>query len=66
MSVHPLSAARETDPVVQAKIHLAAAHRLAVLHELEQGIDNQFTVTVPGREDRYLILTFGLHPNRSP
>ena len=38
-----------------------AAHRLAVLHELEEGIDNHFTVTVPGTEDRYLILPFGLH-----
>jgi ribulose-5-phosphate 4-epimerase/fuculose-1-phosphate aldolase len=61
MSVHPLSSARETDPLKEAKIHLAAAHRLAVFHELEQGIDNHFTVTVPGSEDRYLILPFGLH-----
>src|SRR3954468_24899374 len=61
MSVHPLSSARETDPLTQAKIHLAAAHRLAVFHDLEQGIDNHFTVTVPGSEDRYLILPFGLH-----
>jgi len=61
MSVHSLSAARSVDPVREAKIHLAAAHRLAVLHELEEGIDNHFTVTVPGREDRYLILPFGLH-----
>jgi len=45
----------------QARIHLAAAHRLAVMHELEEGIDNHFTVTVPGREDQYLILPFGLH-----
>jgi len=58
MSVHAL---RAVDPVTQAKIHLAAAHRLAVLHELEEGIDNHFTVTVPGRDDRYLILPFGLH-----
>ena len=49
------------DPVQQAKVHLAAAHRLAVLHELEEGIDNHFTVTVPGRDDRYLILPFGRH-----
>ena len=61
MTVHPLRAARATDPLEQAKIHLAAAHRLAVLHELEEGIDNHFTVTVPGRDDRYLILPFGLH-----
>ena len=58
MSVHPL---RAIDPVIQAKIHLAAAHRLAVFHDLEEGIDNHFTVTVPGREDQYLILPFGFH-----
>ena len=61
MSVHPLTALRATDAVAQAKTELAAAHRLAVLHELEEGIDNHFTVTVPGRDDRYLILPFGLH-----
>ena len=61
MSVHPLSSPRAVDPVMQAKIHLAAAHRLAVLHDLEEGIDNHFTVTVPGHDDRYLILPFGLH-----
>jgi len=60
MSIHPLPS-RTLDPVTQAKIHLAAAHRLAVLHDLEEGIDNHFTVTVPGRDDRYLILPFGLH-----
>src|ERR1700681_3425020 len=61
VSGHPLSSSRAVDPVVQAKTHLAAAHRLAVLHELEEGIDNHFTVTVPGRDDCYLILPFGLH-----
>jgi len=61
MSVHSLSARRAVDPVMEAKIQLAAAHRLAVLHDLEEGIDNHFTVTVPGRDDRYLILPFGLH-----
>ena len=61
MSVHSLSAKHAADPVREAKIHLAAAHRLAVLDELEEGIDNHFTVTVPGRHDRYLILPFGLH-----
>ena len=61
MSVHSLSQKRAADPVKEAKIHLAAAHRLAVFHDLEEGIDNHFTVTVPGRDDRYLILPFGLH-----
>ena len=55
------SGAQFSDPVETAKIHLAAAHRLAVMHELEEGIDNHFTVTVPGTDDQYFILPFGLH-----
>jgi hypothetical protein len=47
MSVHPLSSSRALDPVMQAKSQVAAAHRLAVLDNLEEGIDNHFTVTVP-------------------
>ncbi len=61
MTLHQLSTARAVDSLAQAKIQLAAAHRLAVFHELEEGIDNHFTVTVPGRDDRYLILPFGFH-----
>lgn len=61
MSVHALPTSRAVDPVTQARIHLAAAHRLAVLDELEEGIDNHFTVTVPGRDGQYLILPFGRH-----
>ncbi len=61
MSVHAMSRDRVNDPVTQARIDLAAAHRLAVLHGLDEGIDNHFTVTVPGEDDRYLILPFGLH-----
>ena len=61
MSIHVLKPSAENDPVQQAKIDLAAAHRLAALHELEEGIDNHFTVTVPGYDDRYLILPFGFH-----
>lgn len=61
MPIHALDAKSTTDPATQARIDLAAAHRLAVYHELEEGIDNHFTVTVPGYEDRYLVLPFGLH-----
>ena len=61
MPIHALSGSHASDPVAQAKIDLAAAHRLAVLYELEEGIDNHFTVTVPGEDDKYLILPFGLH-----
>ena len=63
-SINPLpssAVAATEDPVAQARIQLAAAHRLAVLHELEEGIDNHFTVTVPGTDREYLILPFGLH-----
>lgn len=65
MSVRPLIspsiASHAGDAVAEARVHLAAAHRLAVLHELEEGIDNHFTMTVPGHDDRYLILPYGLH-----
>lgn len=61
MSIHSLHASRSNDAIAEAKVHLAAAHRLAVLHELEEGIDNHFTMTMPGREGQYLILPFGLH-----
>ena len=62
-AINPLSssAAAAEELVAQARIQLAAAHRLAVLHELEEGIDNHFTVSVPGRDGEYLILPFGLH-----
>jgi ribulose-5-phosphate 4-epimerase/fuculose-1-phosphate aldolase len=45
----------------RARVHLAAANRLAVYDDLEEGIDNHFTMRVPGQEDRYLVLPFGLH-----
>ena len=50
-----------TDAITQAKIELAAAHRIATIHELDEGIDNHFTVTVPGRDGQYLVLPFGIH-----
>jgi ribulose-5-phosphate 4-epimerase/fuculose-1-phosphate aldolase len=63
MTISFLSAApaRAPEAVTEAKVHLAAAHRMAVLHQLEEGIDNHFTVTLPGHDDRYLILPFGRH-----
>lgn len=60
MSVHSLPTAA-VDPVWEAKVHLAAALRLAVLDGLEEGIDNHFTMMVPGHTDRYLLLPYGLH-----
>lgn len=59
MSIHAID--ENVDAAAQARIDLAASLRLAVYHELEEGIDNHFTVTVPGYDDRYLVLPFGLH-----
>jgi ribulose-5-phosphate 4-epimerase/fuculose-1-phosphate aldolase len=65
MSVRTLTSPRVADDVAdaiaEARVHLAAALRLAVLHELEEGIDNHFTMNVPGRDGQYLILPYGLH-----
>jgi ribulose-5-phosphate 4-epimerase/fuculose-1-phosphate aldolase len=61
MSVHSLSPVARPDPVHELRIQLAAALRMAVLHELEEGIDNHFTVQLPGEPGRYLVLPFGLH-----
>jgi ribulose-5-phosphate 4-epimerase/fuculose-1-phosphate aldolase len=59
MSIHPIN--KNVDDCSQARIDLAASLRLAVYDELEEGIDNHFTVTLPGYDDRYLVLPFGMH-----
>lgn len=61
MSVQQITSLSFADAVWQAKVHLAAALRLAVLDGLEEGIDNHFTMLVPGRTDQYLLLPYGLH-----
>jgi ribulose-5-phosphate 4-epimerase/fuculose-1-phosphate aldolase len=48
-------------PVRQARIDLAAAYRLANRFNLNEGIDNHFTMAVPERDDRFLLLGFGVH-----
>jgi len=45
----------------QARVDLAAAHRLAVWHGFSEGIFNHFTLSVPGKTDRYYQIPFGLH-----
>lgn len=61
MSVTQLKSARDHDALRELKVHLAAAMRMAVLHELDEGIDNHFTAKVPGREGQYVMLPFGYH-----
>src|SRR5262245_34483412 len=45
----------------QARVDLAAAHRLAVMHGLNEGIFNHLTQVVPGNPDRYYQIPFGMH-----
>jgi ribulose-5-phosphate 4-epimerase/fuculose-1-phosphate aldolase len=45
----------------QARVDLAASHRLAVMHGFNEGIFNHFTLRVPGTNDRYYQIPFGLH-----
>ena len=45
----------------EARVDLAAAHRLAVMHGLSEGIYNHLTQVVPGKPDRYYQIPFGMH-----
>jgi ribulose-5-phosphate 4-epimerase/fuculose-1-phosphate aldolase len=48
------------DEIWQAKVDLAAAYRLANRYGFNEGIDNHFTLAVPGHPDRFLLNAFGL------
>jgi ribulose-5-phosphate 4-epimerase/fuculose-1-phosphate aldolase len=45
----------------QARVDLAAAHRLAYMHGFSEGIFNHLTLVVPGQADRYYQIPFGTH-----
>jgi ribulose-5-phosphate 4-epimerase/fuculose-1-phosphate aldolase len=45
----------------QARVDLAAAHRLAFNEGFSEGIFNHLTLAVPGRSDRYYQIPFGMH-----
>jgi len=53
--------ATQPDVRWQARVDLAAAHRLCVMHGFHEGIFNHLTLRVPGRDDRYYQIPFGLH-----
>lgn len=44
-----------------ARIDLAAAFRLAVVNGFNEGIDNHFTLAVPGKPESFLLNPWGLH-----
>jgi len=45
----------------QARVDLAAAHRLAVHQGFSEGIFNHLTLAVPDTNDRYFQIPFGMH-----
>ena len=45
----------------QARVDLAAAHRLTFMHGFNEGIFNHLTFVVPGRSGRYYQIPFGMH-----
>src|SRR5947199_6188638 len=45
----------------QARVDLAAAHRLCVMQGFNEGIFNHLTFRVPGTNDRYYQIPFGLY-----
>ena len=49
-----------SDAERQARIDLAACHRLAARFGFNEGIDNHLTMLVPGRADRFYLAPFGL------
>src|SRR5215213_7295962 len=62
----PLESLETTDLAIEetrwrARVDLAAAHRLAVMHGFHEGIFNHLTLRVPGADDRYYQIPFGLH-----
>jgi ribulose-5-phosphate 4-epimerase/fuculose-1-phosphate aldolase len=50
-----------TEAQYQARVDLAAAHRLAAMHGFNEGIFNHLTLAVPDADDRYYQIPFGLH-----
>src|SRR5262245_14996561 len=61
LKVSPISQQDCSAAEWQARIDLAAAHRLAVMHGFHEGIFNHLTLAVPGKPERYYQIPFGLH-----
>jgi ribulose-5-phosphate 4-epimerase/fuculose-1-phosphate aldolase len=60
MNVSAEAAWTRGDARRQARIDLAACHRLAARFGLNEGIDNHLTMLVPGYSDRFYLAPFGL------
>ena len=55
------SATAGQEAIAAARVDLAAAFRAAALHGFNEGIDNHFSLAVPGRDDLFLLNRFGPH-----
>jgi ribulose-5-phosphate 4-epimerase/fuculose-1-phosphate aldolase len=60
MNASPEPLWSNSDAQRQARIDLAACHRLAARFGLNEGIDNHLTLLVPGRAERFYLAPFGL------
>ncbi len=56
-----LDIASETAGLRLARVELAAALRAAALYGFNEGIDNHFSLVVPGRDDCFLLNPYGPH-----
>src|SRR5690242_18569056 len=61
LKVSPIAREECSTEEWQARVDLAAAHRAAVMHGLNEGIFNHLTHVVPGKPDRYYQIPFGMH-----
>ena len=61
LKVSPIAREECSTEEWQARVDLAAAHRIAVIHGFNEGIFNHLTLVVPGRSDRYYQIPFGMH-----
>jgi len=61
LKVSPITRGECSAAEWQARVDLAAAHRLAVMHGFHEGIFNHLTLRVPDKEDRYYQIPFGMH-----
>ena len=50
-----------TDVAIAAKRELAAAFRAAAFYGFNEGIDNHFSLAVPGHDDLFLLNRYGPH-----
>jgi len=61
LKVSPIGRQECNEAEWQARVELAAAHRLAFNQGFSEGIFNHLTFAVPGRTDRYYQIPFGMH-----